>query len=264
MFNFFKPVAVVVIITIIIMLTHYLGWLTPVEGLVVRAASPIQSRLYNTVNYVGSLKANWLTRRDLLSENKQLRHELEQAYIDRTKLNSLAEENSLLKQELGFAQDQSINTVAATIIGGVSDPLSKSIIINRGRNDQLTEGLAVVTGNGIMIGKVIEVADTYSKVLLLIDNKSKVAATIQNLDRTAGLVEGQFGLNFAMTNIPQDQEIVAGDLIVTSGLEGNIPKNLPIARVVSINQTESNIFKTAVLSPLASFADLSHVLVITP
>ena len=154
--------------------------------------------------------------------------------------------------------------MAAKIITGVSDSLSKSVIINRGSDSGLEKGMAVIAGQGVVIGKVGEVYSDYSKVLLLTDNKSKVAATIQNLEKTTGLVEGQFGLSLAMTNIPQDQEVKAGDLIVTSGLEGKIPKDLLIAKVDNVNQVESEIFKTAILSSIISFDNLSYVLVVVP
>jgi rod shape-determining protein MreC len=91
-----------------------------------------------------------------------------------------------------------------------------------------------------------------------------VAATIQNTDHTAGLVEGQFGLSFSMTNIPQDEPIKIGDLVVTSGLEGQIPKNLLIAKIERVDKIESEIFKTAILTPIVSLDNLSDVLVIIP
>ena len=126
----------------------------------------------------------------------------------------------------------------------------------------MKNNMAKYTMDVINIGD--EVYFDYSKVLLLTDNKSKVAATIQNSEKTTGLIEGQFGLSLAMTNIPQDQEVKVGDLIVTSGLEGKIPKDLLIAKVENINQVESEIFKTALLSPIISFDNLSYVLVVVP
>ena len=72
------------------------------------------------------------------------------------------------------------------------------------------------------------------------------------------------GLSFSMTNVPQDQDVREGDLVVTSGLEGNIPKNLLVAVIDGISQVESEIFKTATLKPIVSFDNLSYVTVIIP
>jgi rod shape-determining protein MreC len=243
---------------------HYLGWLRPVEDLAVGFLGPVQHVFYGASQSSNSFYNAWLKKRDLLKENEQIKTELVRMTVDSSKLKSLEEENSLLKQELNFVEQKKYKFVAARIISGVADPLSQSVIINRGKRDGIEKNLAVVSNDGIMVGKIIDVYDDFSKALLLSDNKSRVAATVQNLDHTVGLVEGQYGLSFSMTNIPQNQEIKEGDLVVTSGLEGKIPKDLLIAKVDRIKSVESEIFKTAILTPIISLNSLSDVIVIIP
>ena len=254
---------VLIIIGVLIML-HYVGWIKPVENLFVRIFAPIEGGLRSGSLGMKSFYGNWINRKDLIAENEGLKDQLKNYQMDLSRANSLEEENDLLRQELKFTKDSKYKYVAAKIITGVSDPISQSVVINRGKADGVVKGLAVVAGNGIMIGKISEVQDNFSKVLLLTDSNSKVAATVQNVDKTAGLVEGQYGLSFSMTNIPQDQKIDENDLIVTSGLEGQIPKNILIAKVERVEKVESEIFKTAILSPLIPFANLSDLLVIIP
>jgi rod shape-determining protein MreC len=264
MSNFIKLVLFSFVGIVFIISIHYISLLQPVEGVIVRALGSVQGSIYSVAGGVVNFRSNWLTKRDLLAENELLSSQLEDLYIEKSKIDSLEQENNLLREELQFIEEKKISAVASKIITGVSDSLSKSVVINRGSNDGFLKGMAVVSGKGVMIGKITEVSPTYSKVLLLTDNNSKVAATIQNLDSTTGLVEGQFGLSFSMTNIPQNQEMAEGDLIVTSGLEGLIPKNLLIARVAGVSQVESEIFKTALLSPIVPLDNLSYVLVIVP
>lgn len=251
-------------IIVLLIATHYIGWLKPVENLAVRIVAPVQGGVYSLSLNSKSFYNAWLTKRNLLAENETLKNQLKAGQINQAELNSLAQENELLKKELKFVQESGLKFVAAKIITGVSDNLSKSVIINRGQSDGLQKGMAVVADNGILVGKISEVYDNFSKVLLLIDDKSKVAAAIQNQTETIGLVEGQLGLSLIMTNIPQDQEIKLGDLVVTSGLEGPIPKNLLIARVASLSASPSEIFKTAILSPIIPFDNLSYVEAIVP
>lgn len=243
---------------------HYAGWLAPIEGILVTVFSPVQHAVYGAYNGGQNIYSSWIKKRDLIAENGRLREQLVASAVDTAKLKALEEENRLLKKEMNFLDENKLKFVAAKIISGVSDPLSQSVIINRGKKDGVEAGLAVIADSGIMVGKVSEARDDYSKVLLLSDNKSRVAATIQNLDHTVGLVEGQYGLSFSMTNIPQNQEIRDGDLVVTSGLEGKIPKNLLIAKVESVRSVESEIFKTAILKPIISLSSLSDVAVIIP
>lgn len=259
-----KPAIVGLVIIAVLIFLHYVGWLRPAEGVVVKILSPLQRASLVVSGQGKSFYDSWLKKRDLLAENGNLQEQLKYSQIDSSRIKALEEENALLKKELGFINEKKMKYVAAKIISGVSDPYSQTVVINQGRGQGLAKGMAVVTDNGVLIGKLTEAGDGFSKVLLLTDSKSKVAATVQNSDRTAGLVEGQFGLSFSMTNIPRNQEIKDGDTIVTSGLEGQIPKNLLIARVESVKEVESEIFKTAILKPIASFDNLSDVLVIIP
>lgn len=262
--NFFKLIIFGLLAIFLLIIFHYVSLFSPIEGYIIKFLSPIQEKTYSLVVGIKEFNNNWINKRDLITENEILEQKIKELKVDRSRVNSLESENKLLKDELRFVKEAKLNTVTAKIITGVSDALSKSVIINRGSDNGIEEGMAVVSGDGIMVGKIYEVYSDHSKVLLLTDNKSRVAATIQNLDKTTGLVEGQFGLSFSMTNIPQDQEIKEGDLIVSSGLEGKIPKDLLIAEVDSISQIESEIFKTALLSPIIQLDDLSYVLVIVP
>lgn len=259
--RYFLILLVIVIASIIL---HYIGVLRPIENTLFKILAPIERRLQDSVSFVSHIRQNWLNHRSVIADNETLRKQLEQNYVERSALNTLTAENQLLREELGFKKDRQLNTVAAEIITGVSDPISQAVIIDRGKNDGVDVGYAVVTGGGVLVGKVVEARETISKVLLLTDTTSKIAATVQNQTQTAGLIEGQFGLSIAMTDIPQDQDIKSGDLVITSGLEGQIPRGLLIAYIESTSQIESAIFKTAVLTPIASFKNLSHVLVIIP
>jgi len=249
---------------IVVIFLHYLGWLRQVESLLIKGLSPLQENINQVVKGSKNFYERWLKKRDLLKENEQLKNQLIKLAIDDSRLKALQEENELLKKELNFVEESKLKFVSAKIISGVSDPFSRSVIINRGKRDGLEKGLAVVASEGILVGKISEVYDDFSKVILLNDNSSKVAATIQNLDHTVGLVEGQYGLSFSMTNIPQNQEVKEGDKVVTSGLEGKIPKNLLIAEVESVKSTENEIFKTAILKPIISLDNLSYVEIIVP
>lgn len=243
---------------------HYVGWLRPVENLLIKGLSPLQGSVSEVSRFGRGFYERWLKKRDLLKENEELKNKLIQAAIDDSYLKSLQEENELLKRELNFVEESRLKFVSAKIITGVSDPFTRSVVINRGKKDGLEKGLAVVADRGILVGKVSEVYEDFSKVILLNDNSSKVAATVQNLDHTVGIVEGQYGLSFSMTNIPQNQNIKEGDKVVTSGLEGKIPKNLLIAEVESVKSVESEIFKTAILKPIISLDNLSYVEIIIP
>jgi len=74
--------------------------------------------------------------------------------------------------------------------------------------------------------------------------------------RVEGLVSGKHGLVMFFDYILKNQKISVGDLVVTSGLEKNIPFGLLIGRVEKITTQSDDLFQKAILSPLISFDNL--------
>ena len=66
-----------------------------------------------------------------------------------------------------------------------------------------------------------------------------------------------------MDYIPQGGDVTAGDVVITSGLGGNFPKNLVIGQVVEVSQKDYEMFQQGILRPTVNFDRLEFVLVIT-
>ena len=63
--------------------------------------------------------------------------------------------------------------------------------------------------------------------------------------------------------VPQDVNLAAGDLILTSGLGGTYPANISIGQVLSVRKLENDLFQSATIQPVVDFNELQAVLVIT-
>ena len=138
------------------------------------------------------------------------------------------------------------------------------MIINIGSNAGVKEGLAVISEEGLFIGKIYDVNYDFSTVLLVTDNHSKVAASILNKDKTIGIIEGKYGLSCKMNLIPQNEEIQENDLLITSGLETNIPQGLVIGQVDRVENVEGDLFKSASIKLLLDLNKVKIVSVLTP
>jgi rod shape-determining protein MreC len=121
--------------------------------------------------------------------------------------------------------------------------------------------MPVVTERGL-VGRVHQVGPVSSTVLLLTDPSSGVQGLVQRT-RAAGVVNGKSGGAPVMEYVPQGAEIEPGDLVITSGLGGNFPKNLVIGQVVEVQQRDFDMFQQAVIRPTVDFNRLEFVLVIT-
>jgi rod shape-determining protein MreC len=66
-----------------------------------------------------------------------------------------------------------------------------------------------------------------------------------------------------MEYIPQETEIDVGDIVLTSGLGGILPKGLVIGQVTEVVQRDYALFQAAVVRPAIDLSRLELVLVIT-
>lgn len=97
---------------------------------------------------------------------------------------------------------------------------------------------------------------------LLTDNASAVNVRIQS-SRVTGLAQGQPDASLALTQIPLDATVNVGDIILTSGLGGNLPRSLVVGQVTEVVRRDIDLAQSARLRPAADYNRLELVLVIT-
>lgn len=174
-----------------------------------------------------------------------------------------ADENSELRLLLSFSKASFKKPLLANIISKDVASNNQIIIIDKGSVDGLAVGLPVVAKEGIYIGNIIKTNIQTSAVRLLNDNASKVAVTILNKDKSIGILEGGFGISLKIRFIPRNENIRAGDKVITSGLETTIPRGLAIGTVSVVENEAYQPFQEAVVSPLLDFSKLDIVAVLT-
>ena len=187
--------------------------------------------------------------------------ETSQCLPEDTKIRVLEDENSALRDQLGFLKDTKRH-VGANVIGRDLDPLGTTIIIDQGKNAGIEINRPVIVGKGLLIGKVARVDENTAIVRLVSDFQSSVAATVANREKSLGVVEGGFGLAVRLNLIPQNELIKPGDAVITSGLEAAIPRGLMIGTVEVVEKKPQEPFQEAILNPAADLEALSVVSVI--
>lgn len=151
--------------------------------------------------------------------------------------------------------------IAADVISRETVSVLRTIVINRGTRDNVRVGMPVVTENGL-VGRVINVSANAARVMLVTSEISSISGRLQT-SRAEGTVTGLPGGTMRMSMLPQDAQILVGDLVLTSGLGGNLPPDLVIGQVNSTRQFESAIEQTAEIRSLIDFDRLEIVMVIT-
>lgn len=242
---------------------HYLNWLRPAENMLRALISPASQKMYNLSVAVGQKEEKFSSPEELTQAYKNLKEDWLKNKIDTANFKLLQDENTELRQQLNFLQKKSWQTVGAEVLGKNIDPLGNTVIINRGAKDGIQVGNPAIVSDGILIGKVVKIETATAVVRLLNDNQSKVAATAVNKDKSLGLVEGGYGISVYLNYIPQNETLAVNDLVVTSGLEANIPKGLLIGTIEAIEKEAYQPFQRAVISPLSDLNKILSVSIIT-
>lgn len=254
-----RLISVAVFIFAILFVLHIFGFLNFAENILRQTTSPFIKTLYQTGLGLRNFFQPYLSRRDLSLENRACREELNKTYLEQTELFFLRQENQSLRANLNFLKQEK-KFIMAEVIGKGLRGMAQAVIINRGVKDNIQEGNPVIVDNGFLLGKVIRVEKDISFVQLIIDNQSKIAVSILNQTRTLGVAQGEHGLSIEMVMIPQNEQIQIGDLVITSGLETNLPRGLIIGKIDSIKKELDEPFQSALLRPLI---DLNKAIVVS-
>ena len=192
-------------------------------------------------------------------ENIWLSNENKELINQNIELEKLRDENQILRTALGLSLEESFDLEMARVIG--KDISNDYIIINKGAEDGLKSNLPLITEGKVLIGKIVEVYENISKVQLL--NSRESLLNIEIFDKNIyGLLKGKNSFDYFLDLIPNESEIVSGDLVITSSFGGDFPKGLLVGTISSIKDSETVSFKEAVVKPSFGIENLNYVFII--
>ncbi len=197
-------------------------------------------------------------------ENFILREQLSAMAKRDMEREALENENNRLRDLLGLHQKMFSDAIASEVVGRDVRDWFHSILINKGLRDGVTLSAAVVVGSiqrPILVGRIGEVEEKTSKVLLVTDLVSAVSVRI--VGRTdVGLMEGRNHPSCVIRYLSRDSEVAPGDEVVTAGLGVIFPPGIPVGTVTEVGISEDGFFKTAKVKPHTNFGSLLEVLVL--
>lgn len=197
-------------------------------------------------------------------ELEYLRSQLGTVAVSVARLAALEEENALLREQARVSPHSGFELLGAQVISRVTEPDQAILVIDRGRQDEVEVGQAVLAGDGVIVGKISTLTERTATVQLMTDPRSRFAATLSGETRLLGVVEGRGNGAARMTYIPASQPIKKDQIVVTSGTEDKVPPHIPIGLVNAVEGKNTDPFISAVLEPLLSLDRLRVVSIIRP
>jgi rod shape-determining protein MreC len=232
------------------------------------ALRPFQGALADMADGVAGVVGAITEIDQLRIENAALRDENERLTNENALLDAARVENdqltALLQLQGGFDHE----TVATRVIGRESLESRRLVILDKGTDDGIEEGDAVIVQGGALVGRVTDVGPTFAKVTLVSDASSTVVGQLLSSGAT-GEVVGQAGGVLVMRNIDSSVQIGLDEEVFTAGIElgGGIrspyPKSLLLGTVVDVQRDANDVVQTAFLAPAANLDSFELALVIT-
>lgn len=230
--------------------------------------SPLQKIVYNINSRVKETVDFFLNFSEVKLENEELKKKNTELANELIEYESLKDEVERLREALNFTESRSnYNYVGVNIIGYSGSSLSDGYIIDKGSNDGISKNMVVVSSKGL-VGKVTKVASNFAIVQSILNENIAVAVMDQQTREATGVLQGlsdKKDSNMTVVyNLPINSDVKEGDIIITSGLGKIYPKEIPVGTVVSVEEDNVKVMKSAVVEPFVNFNELEELFVVIP
>jgi len=251
--------ALVIIIGLIFL--NFPGVSQEIKNFFYSISTPIQKTFNKAIRQT---KTSWEflnSLQEVSEKNVRLEEKIQELTAQNTMLKELEKENDFLRSYLKLPVVSAYLIDLANVIGRDFQGIEKYILIDKGRLAGIEKDMPVVAFGNILVGKIVEVFDNFSKVLLITSTNSKTPALIQE-SRTEGLIEGKQENTLSLDLIPKDIKVENDQTVITSGTEGIFPKGLLIGKISSVESSEKEIFQKITVEPVIKIGELERVFVI--
>jgi rod shape-determining protein MreC len=176
-------------------------------------------------------------------------------------------ENARLRALLALQPRLQVRQQAAEVLYVATDPYSRKLVVNRGRQHDVVEGSPVINEQGV-VGQVTRVYPLTSEVTLLTDKDAAIPLLNTRTQQrgaafgVSGPIGSEGGLELRF--VASSSDVQVGDVFTTSGVDGVYPPGVSVARVASVDRQSQDSFARVVLTPTAASDNLRHVLLLEP
>lgn len=193
-------------------------------------------------------------------DNRNLQKRVDELMLERMKYQEALLENRRLKELLKLKEITKNVITAARIIGRGTGQWSHTFALDKGAEDGATKDSTAITPKGLA-GKIFNVADSFSNVLLLTDINFAAAVRLQE-SRKEGVLSGTGTGKTVLKYISPEHEVKEGDIVVTSGLDLLFPAGIPAGYVSKVDRQGTGQFQYIEVIPFVDTTGIEEVLII--
>lgn len=215
------------------------------------AIYPVQWAVQAPVQAWAAMRESFATRVRVEADNVRLASDNLVLRLKLMRFESLEQEN----QRLRAARESTARVVERTLIAEIVrvdlDPFRQRVLVNKGTRDGVFRGQAALDANGIF-GQVTRAGPVSAEIIVITDPEHAIPVQVNRTGaRTIALGTGRSGL-LSLPYLPQNSDVVAGDLLVSSGLGGVYPPGYPVGKVTNVLRDPAQPLLAVEAVPLAA------------
>lgn len=230
------------------------------EKIIYEITSPFQKAIKLSTKSVKTLWFNYVFLINLKNENAALKETIETLTRENIELKEALIANTRLRKLLHFKEKFKTPMMPAEVIAYDPSMWFKTVLIDKGSKDGVAKNMAVVTSGGI-VGRIMEVSRSTSKLLLITDHRSAVDAIVQRT-RAKGILVGKVDDRCLLKYVFRADDVKVRDRIISSGLGGIFPKGLPLGHISRVSKNVCGMFQNVEVAPSVAFTKLEEVFIV--
>lgn len=241
----------------------------PVRAALSTALYPVQWLALQPVRVVQGGNEYFTSLSQANSSSEEANKKLALQSLRAGQVEQLSQENSRLRKLLGLREQLATSVMAAEVLYDAADPYTRKIIIDKGLVQGVELGSPVLDESGVL-GQVTRVHPLVSEVTLVIDRD--LAIPVLNVRTGARSVaygdpsgsSSNPGSGLELRFMGSNSDVLQGDLLTTSGVDGVYPPGLPVAKISRIERRAESAFAKIYCTPQALVGGARHVIVVKP
>ena len=271
-----KRFVIIIILVLIFAVFTQTNLSYKIRNIFYNVSYPIQKSLFMKADILSNFFAGFYKINYLQTENESLRQENQKLISQIFELKQFEQENKILRKSLDIGIQDDFQLEIANIIG--KDISQDFILIDKGGNHGIKKDMPVITYEKIICGRVSQVFEDFSKVMLITNKQSSFDILIQRdlnvsdlsdddndkeIEYISGVAKGNGNSFLYLDFVPLDKEIFEQDVVLTSALGNIFPELCLVGKIQKIEKNDIEPYQKAEISPFFDIKQTQKLFIIT-
>lgn len=243
----------------IFLLLNFTGFPKAIKGIFYSFSGPFQSFFWRTGQDVSGFTEAFFSSQNIKREDESLKAKNKELLSELLLLREVKGENEFLRNAMGIDIDKEFDLILAEVVG--KDIFRDSILINKGLKDGVKKNQPVLTSQKTLLGKIGEVYENFSEVVLISNTEISFDAKVSETD-IFGVVKGKGRSEIVLEFVPKKKELKVGNVVVSAALGGIFPEGILVGEIQEVKKSDTDPFQSARMKPSFDIKELDKLFII--